>query len=81
MVAGGQRGSSSGLREGALESSNGSADDDDFYVANFANPASDPDPRPMVPDAARPLVFWQISEPGNALRVTKDGRGSATLSW
>jgi len=67
--------------EGALESQNGSADDDDFYRANFPNAASDPDLVKVVADTKRPLVYYQVTVSGNTLGLVKDATGSVAISY
>ena len=67
-----------GRGEGAGTTANGSSDDDDFYVASLDAGAYDPDTS-VASDGARPLVFYQLDLPGDALRVTKEKDAGGVL--
>lgn len=65
--------------EGALEPLNGSSDDDDFYVANVLSGAIDADSGPR--DPTRPLVFYEVTAPGDTLRVSRDASGRIVIAY
>ena len=64
--------------EGAREATNGSDDGDDLYVPGFGS-GLDPG-APVLADAGRPLVFYQVENAGgpNSLRLTKN-RAAGTV--
>lgn len=68
--------------EGALQTGNGSSDDDDFYLRDVHQPVVDTDPT-VLTDSARPLVFYELIDNGENNReifLSKDG-GVITITW
>jgi hypothetical protein len=59
-----------GIGEGALREVPGSDDDDDLYVTEVLPGYLDPD-EGVAADASRPLVFYQLTDPGLVLRLAK----------
>ncbi len=68
--------------EGALETGNGSSDDDDFYLRDVHQPVVEPDAL-VLGDDSRPLVFYELIDNGENSReifLSKDG-GVITITW
>lgn len=66
--------------EGSREGTNGSDSDDDYYRADFASGALDPDLAPVVGDDRRPLVFYQVDAAIATLRLVRAG-GTVRVSY
>jgi len=67
--------------EAGLESASGSGDDDDYYLADCPEGSLDPDARAVVPDASRPLIFYQLDSGLATLQLVKDPAGSPRFSY
>jgi hypothetical protein len=67
--------------EGALQSTNGSSDDDDLYVAAFFSGGIDPDPVSVIGDRSRPLIFYEKTIAGNSLRLYKGNNDTLIIFY
>ena len=59
-----------GIGEGTLREVNGSDDDDDLYVPEVPSGYLEAD-LDVLADASRPLVFYQLTDPGATLRLNQ----------